>query len=305
MEKNFADELKSKWNYGGMHIKLIFINVAVYLLINILLVLGHLFSAPGSENGLESILNSIFSLQGSWKGIISHPWGLFTSIFSHFGFMHLLFNMVFLYFIGQFFLMYFSNQRMLYTYLLGGIAGGLLQVFAYTVFPRYAGAEILVVGASGAVNAVFFAAALYRPMAVVRLFGRFSVKMIYIAMAFLFMDLIQMGGADNVAHFAHLGGALFGYWSIQKIDSKSNIINRSQRMVSNLKASFRGEQKLKVKQGGKNKKKPASQQTDEAYNRQKHIHQEEINVILDKIAKSGYDSLTKREKQILFDQSQR
>src|SRR5690554_2258616 len=187
MQNSFLDELKNKWQYGGMHIKLIFINAAVFLLIKILIVLGHLFSTPGSKNVFESIINNIFTLKGNLQGILTHPWGLFTSIFAHFGFFHLLFNMVFFYFIAKFFLMYFSNQRLLYTYILGGIAGGLLQTLAYSVFPRYIESEVLVVGASGAVNAVFMAAAFYRPMEEVNLFGLFRVKMMYLALAFILL----------------------------------------------------------------------------------------------------------------------
>ena len=306
MNRSFLDEVKHQWKHGGMHIKLIGVNLAVFVIIKFILVTGALVVPKGSENPAEALIYNIFSLRGDFYGFLTHPWGLFTSIFAHFGFMHILFNMIFLYFIARFFLSYFSNQRMLYTYILGGIAGGLFQIAAYSTFPALQGTPAFVVGASGAVNAIFMAAAFYRPMAEVHLFGRFKVKMIYIALIFFFADLFQMGGADNVAHFAHLGGAIFGFLSIYKIDSKNNIITLSQRFVKNIKSIFKGKSKMKVHHGGRGKSTSNTStkaQTDAEYNLQKKKKQEEIDIILDKISKSGYDSLTKREKQILFDQS--
>src|SRR5690554_2004027 len=303
MSRTFSEEIKHQWKYGGIHTKLIGINIAVFLLINVLLSVGALLTTSG--NPMSFFVDYIFMLRGDFYGIVTRPWGLVTSIFAHYDLLHLLFNMVFLYFISRFFLMYFSNKRMLYTYILGGIAGGLLQIIAYSVFPALQNTTTYVVGASGAVNAVFMAAAFYRPMAEVHLFGIVRIRMIYIALIFFFMDLIQMGSTgSNVAHFAHLGGAIFGFLSIRNIDSKSNIINFVQRKIENF--SFKRKPKMKSYAGGKkysSAKPNAKAQSDEEFNLQKKKRQEEIDKILEKISKSGYDSLTKREKAILFDQS--
>ncbi len=307
MNRTFSDEIKYQWKYGGMQIKLIGVNIAVFLLINILLVFGSLSVSNGASNPLSSFVYSVFTLRGDFLGFLTHPWGIFTSIFAHFDFMHIAFNMLFLYFISRFFLMYFSNQRLLYTYILGGIMGGLFQIAAYSLFPALQGTQTFVVGASGAVNAIFMAAAFYRPMAVVHLFGMIKVKMIYLAGIFILMDLLQMGGTDNVAHFAHLGGAAFGILSIRNINSKNNVINFARVTVENVKASFSGKPKMKAHKGGKTTTSSSAKtqkQTDEEYNLNKKKKQAEIDAILDKISKSGYDSLTKKEKQILFDQSQ-
>ncbi len=306
MNRSFLDEIKYQWKHGGMHIKLIGVNLAVFIVIKFILVTGALMVPQGSVNPAEYLLRDIFTLRGDFYGFLTHPWGLFTSIFAHFGFMHILFNMIFFYFISRFFLMYFSNQRMLYTYILGGLTGGLAQIAAYSIFPALQGIPTFVVGASGAVNAIFMAAAFYRPMVQVHLFGAIKVRMIYIALFFFLADLFQMGGSDHVAHFAHLGGALFGFLSIYKVGARNNVINAAQRFVKRLKATFKNQPKMKAHRGGKNRNTgftSAQAQTDEEYNLQKKKQQEEIDKILDKISKSGYDSLTKREKQILFDQS--
>ncbi|RYM33567.1 rhomboid family intramembrane serine protease [Brumimicrobium glaciale] len=307
MNRNFSDEIKYQWKHGGMQIKLIGVNLAVFVLINILLVFGSLMVSNGGSNPLESFVYNFFTLRGDFFGFLTHPWGIFTSIFAHFDFMHLAFNMLFLYFISKFFMMYFSNQRLLYTYILGGIMGGFFQIAAYSLFPALQGTQTFVVGASGSVNAIFMAAAFHRPMAIVHLFGRFKVKMIYLAGIFILMDLVQMGGADNVAHFAHLGGAAFGILSIRNINSKNNVVNFTRVTVENIKASFSGKPKMKAHKGGKSTTSSSTKtqkQTDSEYNLDKKKKQAEIDAILDKISKSGYDSLTKKEKQILFDQSQ-
>src|SRR5690554_1306765 len=270
MNRTFKDEIKYQWNNGGMHIKLMGINLAVFVLIKVILVFGALSVPQGYLNPMENVA----------------------------------FDMLFFYFISRFFLLYFSNQRMLYTYILGGLMGGIFQILAYSIFPALQGSQIFVVGASGAVNAIFMAAAFYRPMAEVHLFGMIRLKMIYIAGAYILLDLIQMGGTDNVAHFAHLGGAAFGILSIYNIDSKKNVINFTRITVKNLKASLKGKPKMKAHKGGKAAGKTTAQNlSDEEYNLNKKKNQAEIDAILDKISKSGYDSLTKKEKQILFDQS--
>lgn len=301
MERSISDEIKYQWKHGGMHIKLIGVNLVVFLFIGLLIVFGRL-STTGPDNPVVPVLHDVFTLQGSPKGFITHPWGIVTSIFAHFELFHFIFNMLFLYFISKFFLMYFSNKRMLYTYVLGGIFGGIFQILAYSIFPALQGSEVFVVGASGSVMAIFMAAAFHRPMAEVYLFGVVKLKMIFIAGIFILMDLLRMGSTDNVAHFAHLGGIAFGIISIQKIHSKNNIVNWTQRTVENIQKSFKGEPRMKVKKGGAQKKK-YNTRSDEDYNRHKKATQEQIDAILEKISKSGYDSLTKKEKQILFDQS--
>ena len=299
MQRSISDEIKYQWKYGGVHIKLIGINLAVFLFIGILIVFGRLIYGE-ANNLVIPIVNEIFTLNGNFTGFIKRPWGLFTSIFSHFDLFHFLFNMIFLYFASLMFLRYFSSSRLLYTYILGGLLGGIFQIVAYSVFPALQGISTYVVGASGSVMAIFMAVAFYRPMEEIFLFGILRVKLIILALVFILMDLFRLGTMDNVAHFAHLGGIVFGIWSIQKLNHPNNIITWAQRSIENIKRSFKNEPKMKVRKGGN--KKPHTR-TDDEYKAYQKAKQDQIDAILDKISKSGYDSLTKKEKEILFDQS--
>ena len=300
MERSLREEINYQWTYGGAHIKLIGINLVVFLLIGILMAFGRLGFGEGS-NPVAIVIHWVFTLHGNFIGFLQRPWGIITSIFAHFELFHFLFNMIFLYFSSLLFLRYFSNKRLIYTYVLGGILGGIFQIIAYSVFPALQGTTSYVVGASGSVLAIFMAVAFYRPMETIYLFGLIRVKLILIAGIFILLDLLRLGTQDNVAHFAHLGGIAFGAWSIKDVHDPYNIVNLVQRKVENLQRKFKKEPRMKVRKGGS--KKSYNTSSDEAYQSNKKAKQEEIDAILDKISKSGYDSLTKKEKQILFDQS--
>jgi membrane associated rhomboid family serine protease len=303
-ERTFIDDLKYQFRNGGATMQLIMVNVAVFLFIGILEVFARL-SGPLNEVVVRAGLHEVFALHPDISGFVSHPWGLITSIFAHFSFWHLAMNMLFLYFSGQLFESLFSRERMIYTYILGGIFGGLFEVIAHLLFPVMQLQDTVVVGASGSIMSIFTALALYRPQLKVNLFGVLPVPMIVLAAFFILSDVFSLGKGDGIAHFAHLGGAILGAWSIQGLHKSSNIITKSSEIMKSIVAFFKnlfgGGSKLKVKKGGVNRG-PAFK-TDEDYNLEKKKRQEKTDAILDKIAKSGYDSLTKTEKEFLFDQS--
>ena len=296
-QRTFIEDLKHQYKYGGMYIRLIFINTIVFLALNILLVFGRLM---GAEPSVAYYLGKIFALSTDGMEFITHPWGLFTSIFAHFGLWHFIFNMVFLYFAGRHFERVFNQKRLLYTYLLGGIAGGLLELIAHLVFPALHGTSSVIVGASGSIMAIFIAIAFYQPKLTINLFGILPIRIIIIAVIFFVSDFLSLGRADGVAHFAHLGGALLGMISIQNLHSSRNIINWAHRWGDAIIRMFsrKSQPKMKVKKGGN-----VRFVTDEEYNASAKERQEMTDRILDKISKSGYESLTKKEKDFLFNQS--
>ena len=153
------------------------------------------------------------------------------------------------------------------------------------------------IGASGSVMAIFTALAFYSPNTKVHLFGVIPVRLFLLALFFLATDLIGIGKeGDNVAHFAHLGGALFGFLAVQNINTKKNIIVQIQQLITKLRGLFKRKPKMYYTRSNQHK-------SDEQYNLEKKKKQKKTDLILDKISKSGYDSLTKDEKDFLFNQS--
>jgi membrane associated rhomboid family serine protease len=291
--RNLIQEIKFQLRSGTMTNRLIIVNVCVFLLI--LLVKKSFLLYNIDPRTSDEWIHHLLDLNSSLPAFIRAPWGLFTSIFTHEQFGHLLFNMLFLYFSGRFFEQYFSRKKLWLTYLFGGICGGILELVANNLFPALQGTNVVILGASGSIMAIFTALAFYQPNLQVQLFGIFPIRIYFLALFFLFKDLINIGTDDQIAHFAHLGGALFGLLSIQKMHSSKNILTRLEGFFNRIKGLFTA------------KKQPKNTRTrfktDEEFNVEKRQKQERMDEILDKISQSGYDSLTKAEKDFLFNQS--
>jgi membrane associated rhomboid family serine protease len=292
--QSFWSQLVNNYRYGGITLRLIYLNAIIFLVIQIISVFGRLILIDNSR--VTDFLNLIFSLNTNLNEFIYTPWGLVTSIFSHFSLWHVLFNMLFLYFSGKMFEQLFDSRRLLYTYVLGGIFGSVFEIVAQIIFPGIQEGNTVIVGASGSIMAIFMALSFYRPDLTVQLFGVFPIRIIYLALFFLVSDLISLGMNDGIAHFAHLGGAFFGFWSIRNISSKRNVISKVQKFVNYLNVIFKSGKTKTVRSNTRMK-------TDEEYNYDSRKKQEKIDQILDKISKSGYESLTRQEKDFLFNQS--
>lgn len=293
-QRTFIDELKYRYKFGGMAIRLIFVNVAIFLAIQILLVFGRLSGSP-EITGL--IASKIFVLPTDIDILITQPWTMFTYMFAQYNIWHLLFNMLMLFYFGSLFLSFLDSKRLLYTYFIAGVFGALTEILAHAVIPEVKGSGV--VGASGAIMGILAAVAYHRPNQIIHLFGIFQIRLIFLALFLFLMDFIALGTGDGTAHFAHIGGALAGFLASYKIHSKNNMVNFLQRIGSSILSMFSRKPKLKVKKGGANPR----MKTDEEYAEEKKLKQEQIDLILDKISKSGYESLTKKEKDFLFNQS--
>ncbi len=301
-QNTFIEDLKHQYKYGGMTIRLIFINVILFLGVRIISVFAGL-SGSNSDLFIAKFITPIFGLHTDLLEFITHPWTLLTSMFMHYGAWHLIWNMVFLYFAGKLFEQLFDQKRLLYTYILGGIFGGLLEIIAHLIFRKLQLTDDIVIGASGAIMAVFVSIAFHRPNLKVNLFGILPVRLIILAGIFILMDLLNLDKADGTAHFAHLGGAILGFISIQNLHSSSNIVNAFQIFMQRISGLFDRKNRtprMKVKKGGN-----ARMKTDEEYNEEAKFKQEKTDAILDKISKSGYESLSKKEKDFLFNQSKK
>lgn len=291
-DRTLTEELKFQLKNGGMHIRLIFINSAVFLAMIFL----DIAERTTHNIWIEWFKIQFFTLQTNLHEFVYAPYGLLTSIFTHFSPLHFFFNMIFLYYAGILFRQSFSDRRMLHVYILGGVVGGIFELIAN----QFSVSGSVVLGASGSIMALFIAIAVHRPNMQINFFGLFPVKIYIIALIFLVGDLLQAFKTDGTAHFSHLGGALIGLLSVQNLHSSSNIINWTESIHQRILAAFSGRKKrpkMKVQSGGRVVK------SDEEYNMDAKARQERIDKILDKISKSGYESLTKAEKDFLFSQS--
>ncbi len=308
MRGTFIEEIKHQFKYGGIHLQLLFINLGIYLIINLLLILDKLFLTSGI---FASFIESAFILPADFASLLYRPWTLITYMFAHISFFHILGNMIFLYFGGDIFRNLLGERRLLYTYLVGGLIGGIIQIAANEFIPffmeRASGGMI---GASAAVMAVFIAVAFYRPNAQVFLFGMFPVRLIVLALIFMAMDFLNLTSDDNVGHLAHLGGALVGYLSVQNVHSHNNFMSRIEmwgdRKWMQITALFKRTPKMRAYRTHTKTKTPnyGRPKSDEEFLAEKKANQERIDAILDKISKKGYDSLSKEEKQFLFNQKE-
>jgi membrane associated rhomboid family serine protease len=285
------EQIKTQYRSGSMTVRLLIVNVSVFALIQLINALERLqilSFLDGLPQGYAS--QYLFALPVWRLEILYKPWTLLTSLFAHFGFLHLFGNMLFLYFAGQTYERFLGGKRLLHLYILGGLTGNLTELLAHQIFPALQGGSYSIVGASGAIMAIFMALAVAQPQLKVQLFGVFPLRIYMLAIFFFLKDLSSVGTADQIAHFAHIGGAFFGFWSVQQFWH----IRLSRPWLGiQLKSNS---PKFKVKKGGR----PL---TDDEFRANKKERQEKLDAILDKISKKGYDALSKDEKDFLFQQS--
>jgi membrane associated rhomboid family serine protease len=289
------DDIKKTFRDGSNLTRLIYINIAVFILITVTAIIGFLLNNPEIP---EKALN-IFSVPASLNSLLLKPWTIITYMFVHKDIWHILFNMLWLYWFGRIFLEYLDQKKLVAVYLLGGISGALVYILSFNVFPAFTGilAESVAIGASASVMAIVIAIAAYVPDYTVQLFlfGRIKIK--YMALAIFVLTSVMDFSINSGGKLAHIGGALFGYLYTINLRQGRDIGKSFNKIIDSLVTLFKPRKKLKVTH-----KKAA---TEYEYNKTKVEHQTRINKILDKISKGGYDSLTKEEKETLFKESQK
>lgn len=285
--------------------RLILINCLVFVFMGLIRVFMTLFNVPLSYNPISEAL----SLHAWLPTLIRQPWSIVTYMFMHGGVFHLLFNMLWLYWFGKLFLNYFSSKHLRGLYILGGLCGGLLYIISYNIFPYFELARIqaAMVGASASVLAIVVATAVRQPEMPVQFLFIGSVRLKYVALFMIVIDLMLMTSDNAGGHIAHLGGAISGYWFAAGLAKGhdatkyiNNVIDFIDKLFSgrlNLFSRKQQKPKMKVHYGER------QQQYD--YNARKKANEDEINQILEKLRKSGYSSLSEEEKKKLFDASRR
>ena len=286
-------DIKKNFKRGDSLTKLIYINVGVFLITSILHVLSFLFMV----NSLEFL--NYFTLPASIPHFIKKPWSIITYMFLHQSFIHLLFNMIWLYFGGQIFLSFFDNKKLISTYVLGGISGAVLFIISFNLFPAFAGVlqNAVAVGASASVLAIIMAITTKSPNYSIRLFLIGNIKLKHIAIVSIVLDILSIPQGNAGGHIAHLGGAFFGYLYVKQLNGGNDIASIFDKIMDYLATYLKRESKLK--------KAYRRKKSDQDFRRGKVQTQAKIDNILDKISKSGYESLTKEEKDILFKASKK
>ena len=287
-------EIENSFRQGDALSRLILVNLSVFLLYYMLKAVGALFQVP-----IHAYLVDWIALPSNLSTLITRPWTLVTYMFLHEGFLHIFFNLLVLFFAGRLFIEYFNGRRLLSTFLMGGILGGAIYVVFYNVFPAFQ--EVLTVsnnrGASAGIMAILIAIAAYVPRFPVKLFFVLNVELWVVAGLVLLMDLISIGDGNNMGgHIAHLGGALFGYLSIREMKKGKDLTAGFSKFLDGMADWFKPRPESKVRKvyskGSKSSGSPD-------FGRSVH-DQSKMDLILDKISRSGYESLSKEEKDYLF-----
>ena len=294
---NFISDLKSRFHRGDINLQLIYINVGVFVVTTLVSVFLRLFNI-----GDASWMN-FMTLPASIPEFLKQPWSLLSYMFLHADPLHLLFNMLWLYWFGQLVLSFFSARHIRGLYLLGGICGGLFYMLALNVFPYFTPYIYIstLLGASASVLAIVVATAVREPEYRVNFMFIGTVRLKYVALFMVVTDLLFVTSGNGGGHIAHLGGALAGWWfawSLRKGKDVTKWINGVLDGCSGVWSKLSSKKpKMKVSKGGR--------AADYDYNARKKQQSEEIDRILDKLKKSGYGSLTTEEKKRLFDASKK
>ena len=279
---SYLNDLKYKYSGFSIAEKIIFLNIILFVIpyfINTLLFLFNL----NSKSYIE-----LFLLSPELNDLIIRPWTIITYSFVHNGFFHLFWNMILLYYISRMILNLFSPSTFINVYFLGVIVGGILFLFSYSFFPVFKGDISSMGGSSAGVMAAIIFMCTYSPGNEIRLFF-FNLKLKYIGILFFVFDIIQIPYGNSGGHIAHVGGAILGFFYARNLINGRDIGSSFEYLW---KFFFR---KRKNKEG-----KAFLQDNPKIYKKSdKSEKQKRVDAILDKISKSGYESLSDKEKNFL------
>lgn len=293
---DIINKLKLRYKHGSVLMRFIYINLAFFVVIKVISLFTTLFNIYSFD------LITLLGVPSSLNMLINRIWTLFTYMFVHEQILHILFNMLWLYWFGKIFLQYFTGRVFGSLYVLGGLSGALLYIIAFNYIPYFAAMDrSWMIGASASVMAIVMGAAFYRPEVKLNLLLIGPIKIVYIAIAAFIIDFLSLGnGVNEGGHVAHIGGALIGYLFAMQYKNGKDITAWVGKLIDwfvNLTKPRKKKSKMKV-QFKRN-------ETDMEYNERKNNEQATIDDILDKLKSSGYEGLSSDEKRKLFDASKK
>lgn len=299
MQENFLiREIKNTFSpTGKMVSRLIVINIVLFLVLRVTALIAFLIASDFNIQSLISYPYFILALPSGLSNLLTHPWTLITYGFTHFELFHLVFNMLWLFWIGSILTEYLGNKKILPVYMMGSWFGGALYILFYNIFPYFSNVvdQSSCIGASAGIMAIILAAAVLLPDYSIIIFI-WPIRLKWLAAIFVGIDIISISFDGNPGgHIAHLGGALFGYLYISFYRKGNDWSLWFNNIADSIISVFSGRKKMKV---------TYSNTSSRSNERKKDIDkQKKIDSILDKISKSGYESLSAEEKEILFKES--
>jgi membrane associated rhomboid family serine protease len=333
MLQSIWDDIRREFDYGNMINRIIIVNVAVYLAVNLIWAGLSLFNGQTTPAIYYDIVH-FFAISNSGWHMLTHPWSILTHMFLHEGFWHILFNMLWLFWFGRIFGDLLGDRRVLPLYILGGVAGAIF-FFLGAALTGFAGGGVahFALGASAAVMCIVVATGMFAPEYSIRLLFLGNVRIKYIVAFVVLMNLISLGSSVNTGGtFGHLGGIVMGFlfaWYLKRGTDLTEPVQSAITGVQNVynsilrpskeherrgpRAAFRGGRSVKEtatkerpsfmrRAGGESRKRKSGGKTDTP---RQISHQEQLDAILDKIKDKGYKSLTQEEKDFLFRASNR
>ena len=284
---NIIDDLKLQYKVGGIVIKFIFWNVALF-------VIPWLIFSILSLVGINIDYMQYVSLSSNPSQLLWKPWSLVTYAFFHTGIMHILFNLIVLNFSGRLFMTYFTGKQLVGLYFLSAIFAGIVYILVFYILNISAP----IIGASAAIMAILVATTTYNPLMELRLFIIGNVKLWHVTGVIILVDLMQIRSENMGGHISHLAGAFFGFIFIKLLQNGTDISKFVSSFIDFFTNLFRKQKTTPFKKVHKNYNKPVEKTVSKIITKDKS--QQQIDEILDKISQSGYDSLNKEEKEFLF-----
>lgn len=302
---SILDDFRNAWNRpNNAVVQIILINVIVFL---VLIFLKVTLTLSGGGDLYRAVVTKLM-LPAHLGDFLLQPWSIFTYFFAHEGLFHILFNMLFLYWFGKLISEFLGSNKVISLYVLGGLAGGLFFMLIYNVVPYYSDQvdASIMLGASAGVYAIVVGAATFSPNYTFFLLLLGPVRIKYIALFYVVLSFANTIGSNAGGELAHLAGAGIGFLYIKQLQSGNDIGAWVIQAMNFFKSFFVSQPKIKVThRSGQKQKRSGKKRTVNVSGSSSSstTDQEEIDAILDKISQSGYDSLSKEEKQKLFNAS--
>ncbi|MDD2797740.1 MAG: rhomboid family intramembrane serine protease [Bacteroidales bacterium] len=288
---DFFTDLKQHFAEGNALKRLIIVNVVVFVVVGLIEVFGQLFKIEWLT------ITPYLNLSSNPMEVLMRPWTLLSYMFLHRDFLHIIFNMMWMYWFGMLFLQQFTQKQLVALYFFGGFSGALLYIVCYNFIPFFIGQQGVLIGASASILAIVCAIAIQIPDYTVRLLFIGEVKLKYIAGVTILIDLLSVTSGNAGGHVAHLGGALMGYIFIVALKSGTDITKGFNQFMDKIISLSKPQPRMKVKY--------RKAESDMEYRGRRNEESKNLDSILEKLKKSGYSSLTAEEKKFLFDASKK